>query len=397
MRPGRAYLGAAIAVALGGCGTPSTGSTFSVIDSAGVQIIEWAGNPDDAPTWTVADEPVVTVPSVGPGYELFRVGAVRPLGSDRFVVANGGSQELLVFSLAGDLVRKIGGAGEGPGEFQGLETVFVSAQGALVAADFPAQRITHFDSTGTFIESVRMESSEAFSYVFLRSYLDDGRSLGRVAISPLRPESVAGLVDWPMEMVWVERDGRVGAPIEIGRTQFFFHEVDGRLSAFSYPLRELWELMSSGGRLYAVASAELGVRELSLDGRLRRIIRRSERPRGMSDDEWDRIVENELESFAEDRARSVRGAYEAMPRQVAWPLSDGAVVDSQGLAWVKHFEMPGQTVQHWSVFDLEAEEFRSEVELPLGLDVRTIANDLVFGTRESDLGEETVEVRRIVR
>lgn len=81
-----------------------------------------------------------------------RIASVDVASDGTVYVLDGLEQEIRAFSTEGDLVARIGGPGEGPGEFQGF--VRFGVQGDTVwAFDLLANRITLFDVSGRVLEA----------------------------------------------------------------------------------------------------------------------------------------------------------------------------------------------------------------------------------------------------
>jgi hypothetical protein len=94
------------------------------------------GKPDSAggPTeWFISPDPVVVIGREGdPRYEFDRVVGIASLGDGRLVVADGGSQELRIYTASGDFSHHFGGRGNGPGEFTSITGIRVRAGSILV-------------------------------------------------------------------------------------------------------------------------------------------------------------------------------------------------------------------------------------------------------------------------
>ncbi len=142
-----------------GCGEPSLPKEANAArDSAGVRIVENLRGTWTIP-WRVGAQPLLTIGSIGgdPDQELDQVtGAVRIMG-DRIVVANGGRLELLFYDGDGNLLRRAGGRGGGPGEFQSLEWLSRYGSDSILALDAWGHRVSYFDSEGNFGRSVRLD------------------------------------------------------------------------------------------------------------------------------------------------------------------------------------------------------------------------------------------------
>jgi hypothetical protein len=69
-------------------------------------------------------------------------------------VVDSGNHRLVAFDFDGQLVRVIGKAGQGPGEFSRPSGAFVYPDSRLAVADYQNNRIQLFDPTGKFVSSI---------------------------------------------------------------------------------------------------------------------------------------------------------------------------------------------------------------------------------------------------
>ena len=91
--------------------------------------------------------------------------AVDDLG--RIYVADRHSQEIRVFGPQGDFLRRFGGRGDSPGEFQELAGVTWHRSGALLAMDIGARSVTALDSLGTVLGTAgHHDETEDFGYAW---------------------------------------------------------------------------------------------------------------------------------------------------------------------------------------------------------------------------------------
>jgi hypothetical protein len=110
-----------------------------------------------APAWpegayAIDPEPFVRIgrEEAGP-YQLALVAAGALLQDGRIVVADAGAQEVRLFDSPGQHVRTLGGAGDGPGEFRGLSSVFDYPGDSIAAFDGYLYRTTVFSTaTGSY-------------------------------------------------------------------------------------------------------------------------------------------------------------------------------------------------------------------------------------------------------
>jgi len=81
------------------------------------------------------------------------VNSVRFFPNGDFAVADNAARQLLLFKHSGDLIKKVGGSGKGPGEYARISDLATNARGELLVLDNSLMRVTKFDSTGRYLES----------------------------------------------------------------------------------------------------------------------------------------------------------------------------------------------------------------------------------------------------
>jgi hypothetical protein len=108
----------------------------------------------------ISPEPAVSIGVVEGDevYQLHNAVASIQLADGRVVVANAGSAELRFFDAAGRYLRSAGGRGGGPGEFRWLTGLYPYGADSLLAVDGAGNRISVFDTSGTFARLTPAES-----------------------------------------------------------------------------------------------------------------------------------------------------------------------------------------------------------------------------------------------
>jgi len=126
----------------------------SVSDSAGIRVHEFApGVLGHSAQLRLADDPAVRIGLVegAPEYQWTRPAAAARLSDGGFVVLEQRPAELRIFDRSGTFVRRVGRAGEGPGEFQTPTDLAVLEGDTLVVWDSRAQRLSWFSSDGDLV------------------------------------------------------------------------------------------------------------------------------------------------------------------------------------------------------------------------------------------------------
>lgn len=147
-------------VACGDVGSEPEGqprSELQVSDSAGVTNIS-LGRIEEVSAPELAAELVFSTRDLG--VELFRVGEALLLRDGGLAVANTGASEVLLFSGDGSITARIGGQGEGPGEFSSVTTLLATDEGFL-AYDARLARLSAFSESGEFLTSSPLSAQSA--------------------------------------------------------------------------------------------------------------------------------------------------------------------------------------------------------------------------------------------
>jgi hypothetical protein len=162
----------------------------TVSDSAGIRIIR-NGAVGLIPQ-AVLDSPTLAL-RIGTAdgdsmLQFFRPGAMAVDDSGFIYVADGGHYEVRVFDAEGRFVRRFGGRGSGPGEFQGLNALHVFGD-TVVVLDLRVWRLVTFNRHGVALgtQTIRDSNGGRIS-IFARS--DGGWLLTPPRDSPFDPHGV---------------------------------------------------------------------------------------------------------------------------------------------------------------------------------------------------------------
>jgi hypothetical protein len=393
----------ATALTSGGCWEESTTTSAAgtVTDSAGIVIAE---NPATAlagaAIWTVAPTPSLEIRSSDEaGFTLFEVVDVVPLPDGGLAVLNGGADEVLLFDAAGDYRLRLGGEGDGPGEFRQITS----------AVPMPGDSLAVFDRTHRRL-----------------SVFDEGGRLGREVAIELEGSPYAQLLGLSSGDLVVYTRGDFGRPRREGsfrvETESYRIGPDGtREAAYGpFPGVEVFTIsLGAGPTLFGATTYAAGLGdelvigtaeepELRLyapSGALSRIIRWEQARQPVTDEDVAAFVEAMATLVPEAQRASQTEAVEQLPRAPVLPPYQGLLAAPSGELWVGSYRGPVPLFaagalpwppQSWRVFDAEGLVIAT-VETPARFRTMALLPGGVVGVFEDDLGIESVRVYALSR
>jgi hypothetical protein len=123
-----------------------------------------------------------------PDYEFVNIAAVHRLPTGHIAVADRRSRAVQVYDPMGQLVRKLGREGEGPGEFRRLYDLFVAGD-TLIVFDSSLLRLTRYLATGTLVGTQPVRTAAGDERVYVAGRLPSGRWL---VVTPNSPSWTRG-------------------------------------------------------------------------------------------------------------------------------------------------------------------------------------------------------------
>ncbi len=115
---------------LGSAGTPAHLSVLQLASKPKLQIGKLEGDSD---------------------YVFGNVVSVRHLSSGNILVADAMANEILEYTPDGGFIRRIGGKGDGPGEFRRLSDLYITRGDSIFAEDAYRRTVSVFDSAGHYV------------------------------------------------------------------------------------------------------------------------------------------------------------------------------------------------------------------------------------------------------
>lgn len=390
-------------------------------DSAGIRIVEnRRPEPGSGLGWVVGTEPVVTIGTRdgSGGFQLYRVGAATRLIDGRIVVANGGSNELLVFDADGNHLDTWAGEGEGPGEFESLALVQLWPGDSLIAGDSRQGRVSIFDLAGAHGRTMRLRGPPDAA---TRERVAAGQTAdaGPVTVEPhvvtrVLPDGTLltrtprgytrGFHRWESTYALMDADGStratLGAYLGIETYSAFYEQDDGNFAVIP-----LWHpfgrttLTTAWGNLAAVGDSETyEIRAYRSDGSLARIVRRDHETRRPTQAEQDEAFRDRFAGLSEEDRKPRMTVAADVPLVESFPAYSRLRSDALGQLWVAEFKLPdaGYDGTLWTVFDGEGRAL-GHVETPDGFGILEIGEDYILGTATDELGVEYVQLRSLDR
>lgn len=357
--------------------------TVTVDTVAGVPRVTSEGEP---PVWRL--EEVLVLGSVGglaePAPDEFGRAVSVALGPERGVwVADQIAQHVKVFAPDGRLIRTVGRAGEGPGEF-GSPSSLAWMGDTLMVLDHGVGRVGLLSPEGEWLGQLS--------------------AVGRLTGPPsvLRLHQVGPRQVWQRELE--SRDGRLESvwvlhgpggvltrrsepDAESSETAFILCEGEGWISSFEVPFAARNRSVPAPDGLMALVDARrYRIRFVDPEGDTVRIVERVREPVPLRDEEW----EAGLEEYRE--AREERPGMECDPARPPRPAHKspvaGVFVDATGRTWVEVSDPEGT---HWEVFD---EEGRLAGRLD-GLDPHPRTVPWIDADEAAWITADTLDVRRV--
>jgi len=390
----------------GACDAAPAGTDALLVrDSAGVEIVENAGDVWAAPEiWTLSADPVVRI-GAADGDEAYLFSGVRGivvLNDGRIVVANAGDHTMRWFDADGGYLFQRGGAGEGPGEFSRLGGITSGAADSIIAVDWSARRLTRFAQDGAIGETTRLVGLTGPPGAVHR--LASGSFVVGVSgfsTAQVGPNPQPGHVRLPSPMLRVAADGSradtigmfPGVEIEIRPSD------SGGLMFGPARFAKNLSYGVAGDRVYVGTADRFHVDVYSPAGELLRSIRAPDvdvRITPQVEAEYRDYLRARLADVqAEQRAQAERdlAAIELPPTRPAYA---SFLLDDGGYLWVGAYNLDYTAPRRFVVFDTDG-RIVSTVTVPERFRVLAIVGDRVWGVATDELDVQYVTAYGIER
>lgn len=375
-----------------------TGPSAMVRDSSGVRIVEsvraaWPAGGG----WRVEPQPSLRIGLIDgdPAYQFDGIRAVLLLDEGGFVVLDGGSRQLRRYDAEGRHAWSVGKPGKGPGEFEQPNLVGRAADGSFLLWDRSLSRMTVVAADGDSIRTNPPPSAVNGEVPIVHGVFADGAWLATFPTAIAPPVPGALLADtirfWRVDPVSLERRMLVELP---GPVWIFTGRFQLPVPFTANPLRTV-----AGADLFVTGGPVPVVRMVGEDTRLRaRYVLPAELAAVTSADV--RVVVDWLVGLRAygASARVWDEWLERMPVPDTAPAFDRLLTDGHGDIWLRRFVMDpaGVAPPVWDVLGADG-AWLGSLETPPGLEVFSIAGDLLAGVTRDSLDVEHVDIHRIVK
>ena len=375
-----------LAVASLACTKPSGGPSVER-DSAGVRIVEstrpaWG----ESRPWLIDSIPTIDLTKTSPS-EFTDVVDARRSGNGRFVVADGGSQEIRVYSPAGTIQWKAGRKGDGPGDFNRLANVDFLRGDSIVAFDYWLGRATIFGPDGRLGRLI--VPYQAGPNIKLLYPIAPSGFVALLDSYELMP-GTTGPFRIPAPVARVSAAGAVRDTITVlpGFETYVFSQGDAR------PLfGRRAHLATRGSEIVVGTANELGYAVYSETGHLAKATRVLAFDLRLTSDQ---IAAERASYLGANPPQSYRDLIASLPSPSTRPAFSQLLVDPTGSVWLAPFNggaEPDRTLD-WQVFDSTG-TWLGPVRFPPRLHVTQIELDAVLGVRRDSLDVEHVVLFRV--
>ena len=365
------------------------------IDSVGVRIVESDPSSSDA-TCTIGEEPRVVIgdDETDERQWFSSIPGAGRLSDGSIVAVDRATGEVRIYDETGGHLRSMGGMGEGPGEFDDPNELWVTAGDTLWVGDATLPwRYNVFASEGDFVRQVNLNPFFRNSSLH-GGVLDNGYSVNSKSKYVLRE----GFDTTDTLLVQIhDRDGNLVGTLA---------RMPDKIRGVVKEVPDLWlsPLFQSFARVDAVGSTialahgrDTEVRVLDEEFNLRTIIRWFEPDREVTGAD----VRAWREDYIKRRNRPASGPWSRFddarvstnrPVSEIFPAISSMRVGRDGRIWVRQYDRPRED-RRWLSFSAGG-EFVCHLA-PLPGSVWEFGSDYVLLTAQTELGTQTVRLYRM--
>lgn len=343
--------------------------------------------------WSVSAEPALDLggPDAPEDEALFRVASAYRLSDGRIVVGDGGSTSLKVFDDAGRLTATIGRAGDGPGEFRGINHFALLSGDSLAVWDFAHGRLTVFDASGVIGREVRIGASPASPMSNVGGVFADASLMSRGFIR-LTDGIPKGLTRVDAPLLHLSPEGLLLDTLDAVRSgEQWFVERENGFTVFSPPFMRTTDIVAAGQLIMVGDTEHPEIRVLSPDGTPRLLVRWAHEPRRITPSDIDSARTHILgDNPADGRRTDVDRMFAEMRMPAVMPAFSTLRLDVDGNLWVMDYRTDWDEGDvSWTVFDADGRMI-ARLMMPGRFRPTHIGRDFILGVATDELDVEHV-------
>jgi hypothetical protein len=410
-----------LACAPAGDGEPASTPLPAVRDSAGITVVENVGGGwDTASAWRLSAEPVLRLGGGiegNPDHHFANVRAVLLGPAGTVLAADAGTFLLSVFDAEGDLVRRAGGEGSGPGELgRGLlsRVMRCTADSIFVSG---SNRITVYSPAGVFARTFMLQPP-AGQFAGPRTCHED-RIVATMRYGEWRTETGVFRDTVMFGTYSMTGEFLASMPPVPYQDRSYMRGPEGT-GYFPLPFGRTLSVTTSGGQLVTSMGDDFEIRYFDTAGAIERIVRAPVPARPLETSDIGRYRDFVLDGFMgnEDERKVINSLLDGDDLPDTWPVIAELIADHDGNVWARQYDQydaieffnysvgPGRSgmitkvlpdsVRVWTVIGPSGTVL-GEVATPPGFVVHDIGDDRIAGIWRDELDVDHVVVYSIVK
>ena len=354
---------------------------------------------DDHAQWSLAARPLLDIgdDETGSHESAGDVSGATRLIDGSVIVADRESSSLKVFSAGGKLLRSVGRAGQGPGEFARLNTMLRCGD-SLYVFDGGTRKYNVFSLDGVLRRQFVLTGPAPGDFAYRTACNAQGVLInyGWDLLRDLPKQSGVTRTSVPY---WLSKpDGTVLANLGRFSSSERWATVTATVSGTGpLPLGKQPVVAAGHSRVYVGLADSFAIDVFGLDGTRQRTIQRPSVVRRATSTDVERFKLLDTAGRSQrDNAATVK-AWKAMQFAQTLPPYSALVVDVYDHLWVRVFPGADETTAAWIIFSPDGVAI-AHIALPLALEVAEVGADYVLGTEtQVHTGIKRVKVFRLTR
>jgi hypothetical protein len=349
--------------------------------------------------WTVDAKPMLDVRGLNEaGAVTFgSINWATRLRNGTVVLADAAGPAVHFIDAQGKVTKSTGRSGSGPGDFRTVTWVSQCGAEGIFAWDFPQQRVSIYDETGSFKSSFRFGPGGGGAQ-FLTACNANGALFAFAGTRRLPPESTPDPAESTFRMVMAGIPTLVSSK---GDTIARFPEVvTGEMVAANggggpRPLGIATHFAVGEDRLWLGMTDSSQIAVFALDGKRIGSIPVTMPPRPVTKVNYESATDLFLSIVPAQARTRFRDMMLSVPPPKQMPAFTGVLADPSGLIWAV-LSAPGDPDTQLRAFGRDGRVV-ANVSVPLNLNVFEVGADYVLGSREDADGEQRLVLFKLNR